>query len=106
MEELGELSLFQVTGTKTRAELLDFLSKNPGKTFYGTELAKNIDTAPAVLSRAIVKLVEGGYVDCKNIGAMKFYSINSKKIEEEAQKLISLTRGENADPASGKNNKP
>ncbi|MDD5417051.1 MAG: helix-turn-helix domain-containing protein [Candidatus Aenigmarchaeota archaeon] len=82
------VTIFDVSNTKTKADILKFLIGHPKERFYGKQLADKLNTTPAMISVVIAELVGTKIITCDKIGQMRFYSINDAVLKEILTKTV------------------
>ena len=68
-------NLFQATAAQ---KILDFLSKNPYRSFYSAEIALRTLLSKGGTNQTLRKMAKGGLLKSEKKGRMIFYSIDSK----------------------------
>ncbi|RJP63058.1 MAG: hypothetical protein C4543_01040 [Ignavibacteriales bacterium] len=74
--------------SQTSYEILDLFTKNGDKSFYMTQLSKELAKDPANITRELDKLVRDNIVNSKTVKGKKYYSLN--KEYKSHQELVNL----------------
>ena len=88
------LESLYLTKSKIRGRLLGFLFSNPEKTFYLSELARQVGTSAGNIQRELKRFIHDGLIRREKKGNMVFYTLNpSHALFHDLQSLIVKTTG-------------
>src|SRR3954463_1224663 len=88
------ISLSSALFSKVQQRVLALIFTRPDRSFYVSEIVRNVSSGVGAVERELMKLERSGLVSVKRIGNQKHYRANTKApIFEELRGLVEKTVG-------------